>query len=214
MAKQNFVRMTSPRGTFIHPHLTEPDMKFPKNGIGSYHVKLALDADEAAKLQDSLHPLLMEFVQAGLNGRGEKIAPASLKKAAIAAIGEEEFDEDGNETGRFIFKFKLPEKVVLPSGKSWTLSPKLFDAAAKPILDKPAIWTGSEGKINFEVRPYFMETSKTFGLSLRVIGVQILKLVSGGGANAADMGFGAEEGYVSEGTDGGFEAEAEDDSEF
>jgi len=51
-------------------------------------------------------------------------------------------------------------------------------------------------------------------LSLRLKGAQILKLVSGGGANADDMGFGAEEGFVAEPAKEGFSDESGDDAEF
>lgn len=210
--KQNYRRFTTPRGVFIYPHMTEPDMKYPKNGIGNYHTKLALDSEDAAPLVDELQKILDEFVAAGCTVKGDPIKPATLKKATVADIVEEEFDEEGNETGRVIFKFKLDEKVVLKTGKSWDQKPRLFDAAAQQITDPINVWTGSEGKVNLEVHPYFMESSKTFGLSLRLIGAQILKLVSGGGASAEDMGFGAEEGFTatSGAADTGFSPEGDD----
>jgi hypothetical protein len=52
-----------------------------------------------------------------------------------------------------------------------------------------------------------MATTKQFGVSLRCVGAQILKLVEGEGRSAESMGFGAEDdGYVA--NDSGFEDEA------
>jgi hypothetical protein len=93
----------------------------------------------------------------------------------------------------------------------------LFDSAAQPIGGDCNPWTGTVAKVSAEVFPYYMETTKNFGLSLRCQAVQILDLVSGGGASADDFGFGAEDdGYVTAGTAEGFTPEEadEDDGEF
>ena len=195
--------ITTPRGVFIFPHLTAPDTKFVKPD-GEYHTKFALPADDAAttKLQAELTRLMEEYIEANEN----ELKPAVIKKALRADLWEDELDDEGEETGRVIFKFKLKAKVETKT-KSWEQKPRLFDSAAQPIQGEPNIWTGSEGKVNVEVFPYFMQSSKTFGLSLRCVGAQILKLVEGsGGPDASAMGFGAEEdGYVA--NDSGFDDE-------
>lgn len=70
----------------------------------------------------------------------------------------------------------------------------------------PAIWGGSEGKYSLEVGTfedgtpgYFVPSSGACGLSLRLLGVQLLTLVQGG---SDDLGFGEE--------DGGYEASDDD----
>jgi hypothetical protein len=75
----------------------------------------------------------------------------------------------------------------------------------------PAIWGGSEGICAIEIglnkdgEPgYFIPGTAACGLSLRLRGVQLLKLVQGG---SADMGFGQEEGYEA---DDGDEHDSED----
>ncbi len=155
-------------------------------------------------------------MQSYIDENPKDLKPAVIKKANRADLYEEEMDDEGEETGRAIFRFKLAA-VVETETKSWPQSPRLFDAAAKPV-EGINPWTGSEGKVNMEVFPYFMASTKTFGLSLRLKGAQILKLVEGGGASAEDMGFGAEDGFTSEATDSGFDAEqgsdGEDDDEF
>jgi hypothetical protein len=67
----------------------------------------------------------------------------------------------------------------------------------------PEIWGGSEIKCSIEVgigadgEPgYFIPGTGACGLSLRLRGVQLLKLVQGG---SADLGFGEEDGYEGDG---------------
>lgn len=232
MSKRDYTRLTTNRGVFIYPRLTEPDTKFVKPH-GEYHTKFALPADDT--LVEQLETALDEYIESELpniEARADGLKGAKLKKVQktiakaqekdINDLYETEYDDEGEETGRVLFKFKL-KAVVETEKKTWDQKPRLFDAQAQPIPDGTVNpWTGSEGKCNIEVFPYFMEKDGVFGLSLRLVGAQILKLQTGGGANASDMGFGAEEdGYVAapaqERDDSGFDAESddvEDDDEF
>ena len=198
--------VTTPCGVFIYPHLTEADTKFVKPD-GEYHTKFALEADDKATKEFAAE--LTRYMEEYIDLNTEELKPAQLKKALRADLFEEEMDDEGEETGRLIFKFKLKAKVETKT-KSWDQRPRLFDSAAEAIKGKVNIWTGSEGKVNVEVFPYYMATTKSFGLSLRCVGVQILKLVEGsGGPDAASMGFGAEDdGYVA--NDSGFDDESDD----
>jgi hypothetical protein len=173
---------------------------------------LLADSDEANELIGKLDAILDAYIEEN----PDELTPAKLKKAGRADLYEEEVDEEGEETGRIIFKFKLKAKVKTKT-KEWDQKPRLFDGQAQPISGDINPWTGTEGKISAEVFPYYMETTKTFGLSLRCLAVQILKLVSGGGASADDYGFGEEEdSYVTEASAEGFTPEADDegDDEF
>lgn len=207
-----YPRVGTPRGVFIYPHLTEPDTKFVKPD-GEYHTKFALVADDAdtQAFTAQLEQILADYI----DENPDELTPAQLKKAGRADLFEEEIDDEGNETGRLIFKFKLKAKVKTKT-KEWSQSPRLFDANAQPITGDINIWTGSEGKVNVEVFPYYMATTKSFGLSLRVIAAQILKLVEGGGASADDFGFGQEDdGYVTPASADNFEPEGDEgDDEF
>lgn len=111
-------------------------------------------------------------------------------------------------------------------GRTWIKRPTIADAKGKVIvqgtdfsfLDEaggslkstvfkkmgPPIWGGSEGICAIEVglgkdgEPgYFIPGTAACGLSLRLRGVQLLKLVQGG---SSDLGFGQEEGYESDGS--------------
>jgi len=217
MANDKYPTMTTPRGVFVYPHLTTPDTKFVKPD-GEYHMKFALK--EGVKITKKFVTALERILLGYIEENPEGLTKAKLKKAGQADFYEAECDDEGEETGRILFKFKLKAKVVTKT-KSWDQKPRLFDSAAQPITEDLNIWTGTEGKVNVEVFPYYMESTKQFGLSLRCKGVQILKLVEGsGGPDAAAMGFGEEDdGYVAtaEGAEEGFGPEGEegeDESEF
>jgi hypothetical protein len=197
----------------VYPHLTEPDTKFVKPD-GEYHTKFALEADskEAISMIEELDTILDEYIKEN----PDELSKAKLKKAGRADLYEEEVDDEGEETGRIIFKFKLKAKVVTKT-KSWDQKPRLFDGNAKPIQGDINPWTGTIAKISAEVFPYYMESTKMFGLSLRCLAVQILELVTGEGRSASDFGFDEEEdGYVDESSASaaGFEPEAGDEEEF
>lgn len=232
--KDNYTRLTTPRGVFIYPRLTEPDTKFVKPD-GEYHTKFALDADD--KFVETLEQLLEEYIDEELpniEARAKGLKGAKLKKVKKTIekaqerdtndLFEEEYDDEGEPTGRVLFKFKL-KAVVKTEKKSWKQQPRLFDAGdpdagvdPQPIdPDTVNPWTGTEGKVNIEVFPYFMEKDGVFGLSLRMVGVQILKLVEGSGVSADNYGFGAEGGYKneseSESDDSSFDSERTDEDE-
>ena len=207
--------MTTPRGMLLYPHLTEPDCKFVKPN-GEYHTKFAIEADSkpAKKMVADLEEILDGYIEEN----PDKLTKAKLKKAGRADLYEEEVDDEGEETGRIIFKFKL-KAVVETKTKTWEQKPRLFDGNAQPIQGKCNPWTGSEGKVSAEIFPYYMESTKQFGLSLRCSAVQILLLVQGSGKSGSDFGFGEEDdSYTDEESAGnaGFEPEAGDgdDEEF
>lgn len=210
MAKRNYPKITTPKGVLVYPHLSEPDTKFVKPD-GEYHTKFALPADEP--VTTAFIEKLEGILQAYIDENPDELSPAKLKKAGRADLFEEEVDDEGEETGRLIFKFKLKAKVKTKT-KEWDQKPRLFDSAANPVSNVNP-WTGTVAKVSAEIFPYYMETTKQFGLSMRCQAVQILELVSGGGASASDFGFGEEDGYVSEASAEGFAPEsAEDDEEF
>jgi hypothetical protein len=79
-------------------------------------------------------------------------------------------------------------------GQKWTAKPHIFDAKGTRLVNPPSIWGGTTGRLSFEMRPYFIPGTGAAGLSLRLIGAQIIDLVSGGARSAKDLGFGEVEG--------------------
>jgi hypothetical protein len=198
MSKYQYKKIMSPEGVLIWPHLNTPDDKFVKPD-GVYHAKLAVE--QGPDLEDYVAALEAErerFIEA--NPKGYKTPAFGKKKADLYDI---EYDDEGEETGRVIFKYKL--KPFFGKENEYSQEPKLFDVNGQKFRDRPNVGNDSVAKIHGEMFPYFMESSKECGVSLRCNNVQILELVefSGGEENP----FGDESGEGSFGEDGGEDPE-------
>lgn len=190
----------SPRGTFRYPKLNEPDYgteEFPKPD-GEYSVRLILTEEDAQPLVDQLQPLLDAAV-AEAQEKFKELPVATrkkLKEVTVNDLFQVEYDQETEEpTGNVIFKFAMKASGVTKDKKPWSRKPVIFDAKGKKLKNPEPIWGGTEGKVAFEVRPYFIAGTGAAGLKLGLNAVQIIELVSGGGRDAEGYGFGAEEGY-------------------
>lgn len=214
-------RITSPRGLLRFPSLLKPDYgtkEYPKPA-GVYKTGLILVKDD---------PKVVEFLAALQAQHDEAIAAATkelaeqkvetrkkLEKKNPATGGLDiqplytvQYDtETEEETGNIVMNFTKKASGKRKDESTWRAQPPfLFDAMGQPITSKSIqIWGGTEAKVSFETNPYFIPGTGLAGLSFRLVGVQIIKLVSGGTASAEDLGFAPEEG--------GFEFDADDFTE-
>lgn len=198
-SKYQYKKAMSPEGALVWPHLNTPDDKFVKPD-GVYHTKLAVErGPELDGFVNTLADELDRFIAA--NPKGIK-SPAFGKK--VADFFDVEYDDEGEETGRVIFKFKL--KPFFGKENQYSQAPKLFDAHGKRYDPLPNVGNGSVAKIHGEMFPYYMESSKEVGISLRCNNVQVLELVEF--SSGEDNPFADESGDAAFGEDGG------DDPEF
>jgi hypothetical protein len=189
MAKAKAQRFISPRGIAVFPKLNEPDTKFKPEG--EFTCKLAFDADDSAYLAlvEKLTTIQEEAFEKFLSEN-----PKKRKVAKMVPVGKDELDEEGEETGRKLLNFKMNHKIKSKrTGKSYTLRPDIFDAFKKKLDNPPNIGGGSTLKVSFEVFPAFVESSKEFHLSLRMVAVQIIELVQFGARDADSYGFDEED---------------------
>lgn len=199
MSKYQYKNVMSPEGTLIWPHFNTPDDKFVKPD-GVFHGKLAVARGEALDAYvKKLEAERDRFIEA--NPKGIK-SPQFGKK--LADLFDIEYDDEGEETGRVIFKYKL--KPFFGKENEYSQSPKLFDVHGDKFLPRPNVGNNSVAKIQGEMFPYYMESSKECGVSLRCNNVQILELVEFTGKD--DNPFGDESGEGEIG-DGGGDDEAE-----
>lgn len=204
----------SPRGIFRYPKLNEPDYgtkEFPKPD-GEYSVRLILTEAEAEPLVEQLQPHLDAAV-AEAQEKFKELPVATRKKLKEVTVNElfqVEYDQETEEpTGNVIFKFAMKASGVTKDKKPWSRKPVIFDAKGKKLTKPDPIWGGTEGKVAFEVRPYFIAGTGAAGLKLGLNAVQIIELVSGGGRDAEGYGFGAEDGYEADDNE-----DAEDNGTF
>ena len=196
MSKYQYKKVMSPEGVLIWPHLNTPDDKFVKPD-GVYHAKLAVEqGEDLDRYISELEAERARFIEA--NPKGYK-TPAFGKK--MADLYDEEYDDEGNETGRVIFKYKL--KPFFGKDNEYSQEPKLFDAHGRKYSERPNVGNDTVAKIHGEMFPYFMESSKECGVSLRCQNVQVLELVEFSGGD--DNPFGDESGdpEFGSGEDGG-----------
>lgn len=179
---------TSPKGIAVFPWLTTPDTKFTPQGVYRVDLKLsAEDAEEVLALVSAEHDKNLAAVKADPKNKGKKIKEADLPIKAV-------LDDDGNETGEYLLRVKMNAKFKDSDGKEITASPALFDAKGKPI-ELDSLWGGSIIRVAYSFVPFYTAIAGA-GVSLRLRGVKVLKLSSGGGANASAYGFDEEEdGY-------------------
>ena len=203
--KPKRIMLVSPRGRFNWPRLNAPDYgskEYP-NPDGSYRVDLILDAKapETKKFIAALTPhydtALEEAKQkfAGLS----KATRTKLKAVTENPLFTEVFDKETEEpTGEIMFRFKMAasgeRKKGPKAGTRWERKPTIFDSKGNRMVKVPDIWSGSEGRISFEVRPYFIPGTAAAGLSFGLEAVKLLALVSGGERSAEGYGFGDDDG--------------------
>lgn len=203
--KPKYKKVATPVGDAVYPKLTgpQPDTKFDSNGV--WHTKVAYTEDEIAEFVE-----LLEEIR---DARRDELLEENKRKYAkytLADVVDEELDDDGEATGRLILKAKMKAHVVTKGGKEWDQQPNVFDCSSPPqLLNQKTLKLGGGSRIRLEVEvvPYAMDSSKTIGVSLRLRGVQVIELREWGGEASTVFG----------GFEGGFTSESsapEDDSPF
>jgi hypothetical protein len=198
-------QVTSPKGTFRFPKLSEPDFgndKFPKPD-GEYSVQLVLQKD-TPEFEQFL-TVLKPHYEAALDQAEEafKELPVGTRKKLGKVTANDLFvtlyDKETEEpTGEVAFKASArasgERKFGPKAGTRWSFKPAIFDAKGKYLAKVPDIWGGTVGRISVELSPYFIPGTGAAGLKMHLVGAQIIDLIQGGQRNASDMGFGSEEG--------------------
>ena len=214
MAFEKKTTYRSPSGTLVWPRLIEADTKFKEEG--EYSTKLRVSGAEAAGLVAEID---RQAANSLATAKANETSPAKAKKWTSKHLPYEmEEDDDGNETGDILFKFKARATgVSRKTGKAWARRIPLFDAKGGVInTDGLEVWGGTVAKIAFQFIPYAPTTVVGASVSLGIQAVQVLELVSGSQQSAGAFGFGEEEGYtheVEKDTDGPFEADTDSATE-
>ena len=210
-AKKNFY--TSPRGVISGFNaIQKPALDFNKVNL-EYQMRLAIPADQATAFiadMEALRDAKFDEVLAA-----DKKLTKVLKKADVGTV---EMDEEGEETGRILFRFKQTAEIKYKSkktGKDEILVKKvdLFDSKGKPIREPLRIGSGSEVKASFEPNPYYSAKDKEVGISFnRLAAVFLLKLVEyeGSGGSASDYGYEPDADDGDDGFDGSAYTASED----
>lgn len=185
--------LTTPKADAIYPHLNTPDTKFDDEGV--FKVDLAMDA-ESAETQE-LMALIDSYVDEAFEEKKAEMKPAQAKRLEKHFPYFEEENEDGEATGRIIFRTKANAQFKDKQGNIQHRTITMFDAkGGTPLKQPPQVGNGSVLKVACKIgHPWHNAQTKSAGVTMYIQAVQILELKQGGGGKAENFGFGAEEDF-------------------
>jgi len=202
----------TPKAEALWPRLNEPDTKF--NPEGDYSVALVFERNDkdfkklSATLKQARDARFAEWAREN---------PKLARKAKPAPVFAKDVDEDGNDTGRILVRFKMRAGGTSKrTGKTFTMKPDIFDAQGVKLDEPPGIGNGSILKVAYSLGAGgYVPAAGKFYLSPQLNAVQIIELVEFGKRDAESYGFAAEEGYTATGrkADKRFADEAYDEDE-
>lgn len=184
--KDESERVVLPNGKLVWPKLTTPDTKFDADGV--YSVKVHLPRGQVQPLLDKMEKMAKDKaneIVAALKADGKA---AQAKKVKLADMPfDVVVDDEGNETDMVEIRAKLNAKGRdKKTGREWDNRVALFDAKRVPIKGDISVWTGSEGLVCFDMRPFYMAAIGA-GVSCKLKAVILTKVVAGGEGTADDF---------------------------
>lgn len=188
--KKTYEKHTTPAGEFLYPFLFSPSTKFDPDGV--YKLELVLE-DSAATEQ------VIETIAAAHEKNLTEVKKNNAKTRKKTKEQDlpfyPEVDDNGNETGRYVFKFKTKASGIRKDGSKWSYRLPVFDAKGEPVNKDCKPGNGTVGKVCFSINPYYV-ASIGAGVSLRLEAVQIIDLIEYGTSTNPDaFGFAATEGF-------------------
>ena len=179
------ISIVSPKGALEWCKYLEPDTKY--NTDGELSTNLILDPtkkdvqDFITKLEDLRDTALAELKE-NLGAKG--------KTWGAVDIGTPQYDEDGEETGNIIVKFKLKDIAKRKaSGKAYTVKAA---GPNKEVLKVP-VGNGSIGVVGAFAFPYENPSQKKVGISMMFQKLKVFDLVALDGSGGDDDIFAVEE---------------------
>ena len=196
----------TPKGEAKWCKVTEPDRKF--NSKGTYSTDLVIDPNDSnvKKFIEDLDAMLEEAYQSQL----KELAPAKAKSLTKRPTFKDEYDAEGNETGKLVINFAMKDVDDRDIGDNKI---KVFDTKGSPLTRVPLVGNGSTIKVQAYIKASYMSSTNSIGISRYWKGLQIITLNSFAKGNA----FEAEDGDFEAGdevTTTNFTSEESDELDF
>lgn len=172
----------TPAGKSLYARVQSPDTRFDNDGI--YHVDLLVEPENAQPLITTIERILEQYYNDGDEVKAVKARGINPNKAPIYEVMTD---------GSYRFRFKQKAVIRNKAGEEFAKNILVVDAGVKPFREE--IGNGSTVKVSYRCKPYYVPSSRTVGVSLRLVGVQVLDYVSFGDG---DCGFTNEEGFDSD----------------
>jgi len=176
-------------GVAKFPYLVKPDTKFDDRGL--FKTDLILSKEDIQPIEDSAMELAKAFKASDVKNH-----PARKGWDYHIPILED-LDQDGNETGMGIARFKQAAAIRTRDGREIKKSILLFDSQGNRLTDVNP-YSGTRMAVAYTMSPYANPTGKRYGVTFRLVAAQIIDLVEGTGASADTMGFKKVDGFVKE----------------
>lgn len=198
--KKKLPNLNSPKGSVLFPHVIGVDYgtdKYPDTK-GSFNVTLALEPEDAERMRSMLAPTVAE-ARTFTDESFAKLKPqakAKFKEPTFNEPGTDEYDKEGNPTGRSLFRFKTTAFFEKRDGSRVQRKVQLFDSMLQPVRLTDELGYGSVVKVAFFPAPYFVDGQGAGGVSLYLNAIQIIELRKTGERSASDYGFGEEDGFT------------------
>lgn len=181
-------KMTSPKGSALWcQNVIEPSYQFDE--MGTYEAKITMQEDDP-KCQDFIKQL-DELAQEGYEIETKELKPGVKKNVTLYAPYSYEEDDEGNQTGRVIFKSKCKAAYKTKDGTVKPINVPVFSMVSRKPIDTEGIFIGNGSEVRFSANAMsFLSNgkSKEAGVTLRLIGFQIVELADSGN-DAESMGF-------------------------
>jgi hypothetical protein len=160
----------SPVGLAKFPYLVKPDTKFDDRGM--FKVDLIISPKEASQIKSVATKLATDFKKNDVEGN------PSRKKWGLHLPLLEDIDQDGEETGMMVARFKQAAVIRTRDGRDIQKSVLLFDSQGNRCEDDINPYSGTKMSVAYSMRAYSNPTGKTYGVTFRLIAVQIIELAA------------------------------------
>jgi hypothetical protein len=170
---------------------------------------LGVDEATKCKVEEVLMPILDTFLEEVIaKSKKPELARKQIKKAPL--FTEELDPETGEHTGNYVASYKKPDKFVnKKTGEEYPNTIPVWIGKGKIDTSRKPIGKGSvvcvaytiNGSKDYSIPGYYVESSKTVGLSYRLEGLSIIKRSEYAGMDCpfGDEDFGEEEEVMDDG---------------
>lgn len=187
-------KITTPKGIFRWPAFVTPDV-YEEGDDPKFKTGLLLDAGPGEELKEALRQFAEEATTEWKADTNNK----KYKNYEVYVPGAPEEDEDGEETGRWVFNFSTFAFGKNRDGKKVRKVVPLFDAKGNRIAPGAVDpWGGTVGRVSVApgAKVWSNAKAKECGITFYMESAQIIKLVESGAGerNAEDEGYDEEDG--------------------
>ena len=175
----------SPQGIAKFPALLKADDHYDKPH-GIYKVDLIVTPTQAKEVAAHAKREAVKFKNDDLKSN------PSRKDWGIHIPVAPDLNKEKEETGQMILRFKQKKMIITRDGRE--IEKKIFicdaDGNRTTNVDPKG---GSKINVAYYMLAYMAPSTKTYGVTFRLLGVQIIDLVE---SSERDMGFSKQDGYV------------------